>query len=146
MSLLTGAKALSPRWLLASAAFLLHSGGALAADFAGDAQRQARDLLTGSSTSLSTVTASNAHPEREAQAAILDPQAQARDVIEGSRNRVVKSLPATVPETKTSSSRRSARARRYANADPQTQAQRMLLGTAANHRWPTYVSSFSKSH
>src|SRR3977135_3635066 len=41
------AKFLSPPLALISAALLIHVGGAVAADSAGDVQQQARELLTG---------------------------------------------------------------------------------------------------
>jgi hypothetical protein len=122
-------KSLSRPLLLASAALLLHSGGALAADLAGDAQRQARDLLSGTTASPPTAVAeSNVVADGGAYPSALDPQEQARQVILGTRSFGAKPRVTTAPDTKTTSP--SGLVARRADADAQEQARRMILGRA----------------
>jgi hypothetical protein len=57
-------KFLSPPLALISAALLIHVGGAVAADSAGDAQQQARELLAG------RIAIQSAPSERRAEGAV----------------------------------------------------------------------------
>jgi hypothetical protein len=118
--------------VLASAALLLHSVGAWAANSAGDAQTQPRDLLSGTTASRSTaVTESSALTDGGAFASAADPQEQARQFILGTRSSGAQAHEATVPDTKTtSSSGIVARTSRHAAADAQERAQRIVLGRA----------------
>jgi hypothetical protein len=110
---------------LASAGTLLHANGVLAADFIGDPQTQARDLLSGNIGGRSkivqvapVVAVDNAH------AFNVEPQEQARQLILGKPrgNRV------PGPIIGTDAKMTSVRGVRRAEADPQDAARRMLLG------------------
>ena len=71
-------KMLSHRLVLISAAILLHANNVLAAESVGDAQMQARDLLSGTvGGRAKTVDASPAIPADGHQTSNLDPQEQA---------------------------------------------------------------------
>jgi hypothetical protein len=85
---------LGRRLMLASAGLLLCANGAFAADVAGDAQMQARDLLSGTVGGRSQVVhASAAVRTDDRQVPYLDPQEQARDLILG------KSVAVAVPSS-----------------------------------------------
>src|ERR1700704_2499884 len=74
------AKFLSPPLALISAALLIHVGGAVAADSAGDAQQQARELLAG------RIATQSAPSERRAEGAVRptgDAQERARRLLLG---------------------------------------------------------------
>src|SRR5260370_22046097 len=70
--------------MLASAGFLLCANGALAAEVVGDAQMQARDLLSGTVGGRPKIAdVSSAVPTDDRHVLNLDPQEQARDLILG---------------------------------------------------------------
>jgi hypothetical protein len=70
--------------MLASAGLLLCANGALAAEAVGDAQMQARDLLSGTVGGRPTIAdVSSAIPTDDRHVVNLDPQEQARDLILG---------------------------------------------------------------
>jgi hypothetical protein len=72
------------RLMLASAGFLLCANGVLAAEVVGDAQMQARDLLSGTVGGRTTIVdLSTAIPTDDRNVLNLDPQEQARDLILG---------------------------------------------------------------
>jgi hypothetical protein len=116
--------------VLLSAAFLLQTGGALAAAHAGDAQAQARELVSQPTAGRSVAAQSNALPDPETSLPGLDPQEQARRVLLGTRSaggeaevaapRYVKSTPAAGVV---------GRGDRRAHSDAQEMARRMILGT-----------------
>jgi hypothetical protein len=119
--------------VLISAAILLHANNGLAADLVGDAQMQARDLLSGTvNGQAKTFDASPAIPADGHRTPNLDPQEQARQLILGkpnfggvaglkvARDSKTKVMPAV-----------SARGKRRGYSDPQKSAQRMILGIKA---------------
>ena len=102
--------------MLASAGLLLCANGALAAEVIGDAQMQARDLLSGTVGGRSTFAdVSSAIPTDDRHVLNLDPQEQARDLILG------KHFAATADQAAVQRTDR-------ADIDGQELAQRMLLG------------------
>ena len=105
---------LGRRLMLASAGFLLCANGALAAEVVGDAQMQARDLLSGTvGGRAKIVDVSPAIPAHGRHAFNLDPQEQARQLILGKPN----------------SAGIAGQNIRRVYADGQESARRMLLGT-----------------
>jgi len=75
---------LGRRLMLASAGLLLCANGALAAEVVGDAQMQARALLSGPVGGRPTIAdVSSAIPTDDRHVLNLDPQEQARDLILG---------------------------------------------------------------
>jgi hypothetical protein len=116
--------------LLLSAAFLLQTGGALTAARAGDAQAQARELISQSTAGRSVVAQFNVLPDGGTSPDALDPQEQARRVILGTHSadgeaevaapRYAKSTPPTAVV---------GRDHRRAHSDAQEMARRMILGT-----------------
>ena|ERR1700722_6816417 len=125
-------KTLRPGLVLISAAFLLHGTGVLAAE-AGDAQSQARDLLSGTVDGRAKVV--DAAPASAADGVGgpgLDPQEQARQLILGKPNSDRIKEPAAAPGTQTNAtSAVSAGGGHRTYADPQELAQRMILGSGA---------------
>jgi len=127
-------KVLSRRLILISAAILINANTVLAADRVGDAQMQARDLLSGTvggktkiiDKSLAISADQKSHP---------DPQTQARQLILGkpsfdgavSRELAVRSK-TNVPLPM------SARRNGSAHTDPQELARRMILGAGVSRR------------
>jgi hypothetical protein len=131
--------------LLISAAFLLHGNGALAAEAEGDAQSQARDLLSGTVGGRARVV--DASPAMGAGGAMgadgamatdgvgtpgLDPQEQARQLILGKPTvrRIEEPLAALEPQTNVAPAV-LARGGHRTYADPQDSARRMILGSGA---------------
>jgi hypothetical protein len=115
-------KVLRRSLLLASGALLFHADASLAADTAGDAQTQARELLGGKTPS--RALASSAHSARDTSVPGIDAQEQARQLLLGEHSSVksaggvrVARLAAEVGHDK-----------HRANDDAQTLAQRMILG------------------
>jgi hypothetical protein len=116
--------------VLLSAAILLYANDALAANPIGDAQMQARDLLTGTVNGQTrTFVASPTIPVGGDRAPNLDPQEQARQLILGkpSVGGVAGLRVAIDPNTKVRAAV-SGRMRRHAGPDPQKSAQQMILG------------------
>jgi hypothetical protein len=124
MNTLTSTRTLAHRWVLISAGILLFANGAIAGQPVGDAQQQARDLLSGAANGLAgskdklPAVAADGHSSGD-----LDPQEQARQMILGTAHygsaagTAVASTPA-VP----------ARTNHRTYSDPQERARRLLLG------------------
>jgi hypothetical protein len=107
--------------VLASAGILLHAHGALAADVTGDAQMQARDLLSGTVAGRSkTAQVAAAISADDTHASNVEPQEQARQLILGkpSGDRVADRLIGSDFEMQL--------AVRRAEVDPQEAARRLL--------------------
>jgi hypothetical protein len=101
------------RWILSSAAILLHFNNALASEFLGDVQMQARDLLSGTvGGQAKTVDKSLPKLAGGDQTSNVDPQDQARQLILGNAN----------------FGRTNGRAITRTYPDPQEAARRMILG------------------
>jgi len=118
--------------VLISAAFLL-GNGVLAAEAAGDAQSQARDLLSGTVGGRARVVdASPAVGPDGVREPGLDPQEQARQLILGKPNSDRIKEPAAALGTQTNAtSAVSAGGGHRTYADPQELARRMILGSGA---------------
>lgn len=113
-----------------SAALLLQTSGALVAARAGDAQTQARELLTQTTGARSAAARFNPVPDGESSLAALDPQEQARRVILGTQSAGGSVKMASARYAK-STSRADAAGREHgrAHSDAQEMARRMILGT-----------------
>lgn len=114
--------------LLGSAAFLLHTGSALAADRADDAQAQARELLAGSAKRSTVVTAVGV-PAASSQSS-LEPQEQARRLILGSPRVGTTESYAALNSKSTPSSGAERPGVRRVYPDGQALAERMIKGAA----------------
>jgi hypothetical protein len=129
-------KILSRRLILISAAMLINANTVLAANRVGDAQMQARDLLTGTVGGRSKIVdkspAISADPHQQSYP---DPQTQARQLILGkssfggavSRKLAVQSktnvgVPVSAPRIGSG------------HTDPQESARRMILGAADSRK------------
>jgi hypothetical protein len=128
-------KFLSRRLILISAAILINANTVLAADRVGDAQMQARDLLSGTvGGKTKIIDRSLAISTDRYQKSYPDPQTLARQLILGkssfdgalSREFAVQST-TNVPVPV--SARRDS-----AHTDPQELARRMILGVGGNRR------------
>lgn len=117
------------RLTLAAAVLLLHSNTLLAAEFAGDPQSQARDLLTGTAHGRPTTGASTAASTDGRAAPTEDAQEQARRMILGSPTRGAND--GSGPAQASQELRAESEAGRRRHADPQESAQRMILGPGA---------------
>jgi len=120
---------LGRRLMLASAGFLLCANGALAAEVVGDAQMQARDLLSGTVGGRPKIAdVSSAVPTDDRHVLNLDPQEQARDLILG-KNFAGTAHQAASLDSKTGATPAASVQRiRRADIGGQELAQRMLLG------------------
>jgi hypothetical protein len=116
--------------VLLSAALLLQTGGALAVARAGDAQTQARELVSQTTAGRSVAAQSNAPSNGGTSPAALDPQEQARRVLLGT--------PSAGGEAEVAASRYAKSTppagvvgggRRRAHSDAQEMARRVILGT-----------------
>jgi len=115
---------------LLSAAFLLQTGGALGAARAGDAQTQARDLVSQTTAGRSVAAQSNALPDGGTSVAALDPQEQARRVLLGTQSTGGKAEAIASRYAKsTSPAGVVGRGHLRAHSDAQEMARRMILGT-----------------
>jgi hypothetical protein len=115
--------------VLLSAAFLMQTGGALAAR-AGDAQTQARELVSQTTGGRSVAAQSNALPGGGTSLAALDPQEQARRVLLGARSAGGEAEVAAPRYAKsTSPAGVVGRGHSRAHSDAQEMARRMILGT-----------------
>ena len=113
-----------------SAALLLQTGGALVAARAGDAQTQARELLTQTTGARSVAARFNPLPDGETSVAARDPQEQARQVILGTQSAGGSAKVAGPRYAKsTSLAGVAGREHRRAYSDAQEMARRMMLGT-----------------
>ena len=110
-----------------SAALLIHVGGAVAADSAGDAQQQARELLAGRIATLSAPPS-----ERRADEAVRatgDAQELARRLLRGVPDARVRGTEAITRAAQAAARDDSAlRERPAVRGDAQAIAQRLLLG------------------
>ena len=130
MTTLNLKKSLSRSLLVGSAAFLLYSGAVMAADRGGDAQAQARELLTGTAKRSAGFATSVPLPAGIFQPA-LDPQEQARRLILGTpRAGIPVNNYAALNSKATSSPGAERRGVRRAYPDGQALADRMIRGTA----------------
>ena len=113
-----------------SAALLLQTGGALVAARAGDAQTQARELLTQTTGARSVVARINLLPDGQTSLAAGDPQEQARRVILGTQSAGGSAKVAGPRYAKsTLLAEVAGREHRRAYSDAQEMARRMILGT-----------------
>jgi hypothetical protein len=120
---------LGRRLMLASAGLLLCANGAFAAEVAGDAQMQARDLLSGTVGGEPKFAAvSSASPTDVRHAPYLDPQEQARDLILGKNFADTVHRAATLDSTTASMPSAAVQRFRSVDVDGQEMAQRMLRG------------------
>lgn len=121
------------RLMLISAGFLLHANGALAANFVGDTQMHASDLLSGTvGGRAKIVDVSSALPGDGRNAFNSDPQEQARRLILRSPNFAgIAGRAGFDSETKATPAVSVGNFRRT-YADGQESARRMLLGTQAS--------------
>ena len=121
-------KFLSPLLALISAALLIHVGGAVAADSAGDAQQQARELLAG------RIATRSAPSERRAEGAVRstgDAQELARRLLLGVTDSGVQGIkPMTRPENAAAPGEVTAQKSVLVHGDAQATARRLLLGQA----------------
>jgi hypothetical protein len=116
--------------VLLSAAFLLQAGGALTAARAGDAQTQARELVSQTTAGRSVAAQSNALPDGGTSLAALDPQEQARRVLLGTRSAGGEAEVAVSRYAKsTPPAGVVGGGHRRAQSDAQEMARRMILGT-----------------
>jgi hypothetical protein len=126
MKSLIPARTLGHGLMLISAAFLLHATNGLAAEFVGDAQMQAGDLLSGTSGGRPKIIESRTIPEDSNATSRLDPQEQARQFILGKPKLGVvtgRKLGAVTGRT----------IDHRADEDAQELARRMILGHGATH-------------
>jgi len=143
MNSLIPAKTLSHGLVLISAVFLLRAHDVLAAEDVGDAQAQARDLLSGTVGGRAKVIdespaiSADGHPTPTlSPQPTLDPQEQARQLILGKPNlgRITGRAAALGPQLNETSAV-STRDDHRTYADPQESARRMILGSGVN--WKT---------
>jgi hypothetical protein len=117
------------RLMLASAGLLLCANGALAAEVAGDAQMQARDLLSGTVGGRSKFAdVSPAVSTDDRRVPTLDPQEQARELILGKNFAGTTHQAASLDSKTDAIPVASVQPTRRADVDGQELAQRMLLG------------------
>jgi hypothetical protein len=118
------------RLMLASAGLLLCANGALAAEVVGDAQMQARDLLSGTVGGLPKMAdVASAIPTDDRHVLNRDPQEQARDLIVGKHFAGTAHQAASLYSNADAMSVASVHRIRRADIDGQELAQRLLLGT-----------------
>ncbi len=131
MNSLIPAKTLSHSLVLISAVFLLQAHEVRAAENVGDAQVQARDLLSGTVGGRAKVIDESPTPTLSPQPT-LDPQEQARQLILGKPNlgRITGRAAALGPQLNETSAV-STRDDHRTYADPQESARRMILGSGA---------------
>ena len=127
-------KVLSRRLILISAAILINANTVLAADRVGDAQMQARDLLSGTVGGKTEIIDKSLAISAE-QKSYPDPQTQARQLILGksSFGGAVSREFAVQPKTNVAVPV-AARRTGSAHTDPQELARRMILGAADSRR------------
>jgi hypothetical protein len=112
--------------MLASAGLLLCANGALAAEVVGDAQTQARDLLSGTVGGQSKIA--EVSPADDRHALNLDPQEQARELILGKNVDGTAHRAATLDSRTGAIPAASVQRTRRADIGGQELAERMLLG------------------
>ena len=117
------------RLTLASAVLWICVNGALAAEVVGDAQMQARALLSGPVGGRPTIAdVSSAIPTDDRHVLNLDPQEQARDLILGENFAGTAHQAASLDSKTDAMPAASAQRIRRADIGSQELAQRMLLG------------------
>jgi hypothetical protein len=117
--------------MLASAGLLLCANGALAAEVAGDAQMQARDLLSESVGGQPEIDVqSSAIPSDDRQVLNFDPQEQARDPLLGKSFTDTSDQAASLEPQMEAMPAASVQRIRRADIGGQESAQRMLLGSS----------------
>ena len=121
------------RLALISAVILLHASNGLAAELEGDAQMQARDLLSGTvGGRAKTVDKTPAITADGYRTPNLEPQEQARQLILGKPTfGGVAGSKVTIDSKTKVTQAVSARGKRRGYSDPQKSAQRMILGNRA---------------
>jgi hypothetical protein len=120
---------LGRRLMLASAGLLLCANGALAAEVVGDAQMQARDLLSGTVGGRPKIAdVYSAIPTDDRHVLNLDPQEQARDLILGKNFAGTAHQAASLDSKTDAMPAASVQHIRSADIGGQELAQRMLLG------------------
>jgi hypothetical protein len=118
--------------MLASAGLLLCANGALAAGVVGDAQMQARDLLSGTVGGRARIAdVSSASPTDDRHVLNLDPQEQARDLILGKNSDGTAHQAASLGSKTDAMPTASVQRIRRADIGGQELADRMLLGKGA---------------
>jgi hypothetical protein len=122
------------QWLaMLSAGLLLQSNTLLAAEVAGDAQTQARDLLTGTVDGRPRVVdQSPAISSDGPQASVVDAQEQARRMILG-EPAVGSAANESAVDAATTKKARAESLRGDVYGDPQESARRMILGVGASN-------------
>ena len=125
-------KTLIYRLIPISAAILLHANNVLASEFVGDAQIQARDLLSGTvGGQAKTVDKSLPNSADGDQTSNVDPQDQARQLILGKTNFGKANGRAVALEPKVNATPAlSTQGNPRTYPDPQDSARRMILGKA----------------
>jgi len=120
---------LGRRLMLASAGLLLCANGAFAAESIGDAQMQARDLLSGTvGGEPKFAHVSSANPTDDRPAVYLDPQEQARELILGENFAGTAHQAASLDSTVNAMPAASVQNVSRVEFDGQELAQRMLTG------------------
>jgi hypothetical protein len=122
------------QWLaLLSAGLLLQSNALFAAEIAGDAQMQARDLLTGTVDGRPRIVdQSPAIPSDGPQASVVDAQEQARRMILG-KPAVGSTANESAADAAPTKKARPESLRGDVYGDPQESARRMILGASASN-------------
>jgi len=116
------------RLMLASAGLLICVNGALAAEVVGDAQMQARDLLSGTVGGQPKFADVSFAPSDDRHVLYLDPQEQARDLIFGNHFPAVADQAASLDPKTDAMPAASVQRTRRADIGSQELAQGMLLG------------------
>ena len=119
---------LGRRLMLASAGILLYANGALAAEFVGDAQTQARDLLSGTVGGRASIPDVSSRIPTDRHVLNLDPQEQARDLILGKNFAGTAHQAASLDSKTDAMPAASVQRIRSADIGGQELAERMLLG------------------
>jgi hypothetical protein len=120
---------LGRRLMLASAGLLLCANGAFAGEVVGDAQMQARDLLSGTVGGRpKIVDVSSAIPTDDRPVLNLGPQEQARELILGKHFAGTAHQAASLDSTTDAMPAASVQGVRRADIGGQESAQRMMLG------------------
>lgn len=132
MTTLNPGKTLRAPLLLLAAISIVHIGSATAADVAGDAEAQARSILSQARAGGPTAARSHTGPERAATLHALDPQEQAREVVLGTQRIGGEAEVAAAPHSEaTAPARVGGLGDRRSRADAQEMARRVVLGKSA---------------
>jgi hypothetical protein len=139
-------KFLSRRLILISAAILVNANTVLAADRVGDAQMQARDLLSGTvGGNPKIIDRSLATSADTYQKSYPDPQTQARWLILGNSSFDGAVSQEFAVQAKTNAPVPVSARRGSAHTDPQELARRMILGTVSGRDSASVRPSLSSS-